>query len=555
VAGLADGSVMVRRSARPSTPPAAPPVEAPSSRPSYVSDVALVGVALLATLTSGLFLWWTNIPLGIIGEWTWDRHKATLFELLFGPGGLIALVVGGVWLTWMWAGDRRIVSAMGMERILWWTGAVVLGGAWYATVIGGTPFPHGSGRAVWVLFYPGPSGYYTEARGGVDRRQFLATYRARVERGDDVLHIGTHPPGLVAAYWVLDDLRQTVPGLDRTLAATLPDEVREWWGLIDEQTRLRGGTVPQDDERLLWLAALVVGLFVVLGMLPLAWLIAREYGTLAAWRCAGLIAAVPALVVFWPKSDALLAGVSITLCALWVYAWDQRGVVGAIVGGGIAGAWAWGGINLTLGLLPTLVWLGVWTLAEVWRGEGSHLDRVRAGLWRVVPGGTGFVAVFSGLTCVIWWLFDLALPWVWLANLRNHAGFYDVYPRSFAGWLLVNPWELALSLGGPIVVCAVWSVVARGAWRSPMVVATLVVAALLWMSGKNSGEAARLWEFQSGWWLIVAAPCVTGCPVVGSPDREHAASGSRVWLWLWGLQWVACVATAWRVAGFHVPGQ
>lgn len=513
------------------------------------------GVALLATLATALFLWSTSVPLGIVGEWTWNRHTASGLELFAGPGALLALVVAGVWLAWMWAGDRRILAAKGVERSVWWTGAVLLGGAWYATVIGGTPFPHGAGRAVWVLFYPGPSGYYTEARGAVDRRRYLASYRARVERGDDVLHIGTHPPGLVAAYWMLNDLRTTVPGLDPVLATTLPEEVLEWWSLIDEQSRLRGGTVPPGDERLLWLAASVVGLCVVLGTLPLAWLVVREYGTVAAWRVAGLLPAIPALAVFWPKSDALLAGVSITLCALWVYTWDRQTRVGAIVAGGLTGTWAWLGINLTLGLLPTLVWLGVWTVAEASRGEESVVDRARAGLWRLAPRAAGFLAAFGVWTAVVWWLFDLALPVVWLANLRNHAGFYDVYPRSWGGWLLVNPWELALSLGGPVVVCAVWSVISRGAWRSPTVLATLVVAGLLWLSGKNSGEAARLWEFQTGWWLLVAAPCVAGCAVSLRERDAPATSESSVWLWLWGLQLIACVSTAWRVAGFHLPGQ
>jgi hypothetical protein len=78
-----------------------------------------------------------------------------------------------------------------------------------------------------------------------------------------------------------------------------------------------------------------------------------------------------------------------------------------------------------------------------------------------------------------------------------------------------------------------------------------------------------LWEFQSGWWLLVAAPVLAGMPVVagipggGSSETGRTASDepsrngedSRAWLALWGLQLVACAGTAWRVGGFHVPGQ
>ncbi len=545
---------------------APPPAEVP--RP--VGGRPWVVVAAVAALCATLgVLWGTTLPLGIEGEWTWPRLNAMGAEVLAGTGTLVALVVGGAWLLWMWAGDRRIADAERFEKGAWWAGAVCLGGAWYATVVGGAPFPHGAGRAAWVLFYPGPSGYYTEARGAADRRQYLAGYRARVERGDDVLHIGTHPPGLVAAYWILDDLRRDVPLLDSALAATLPDEVREWWGLIDEQTRLRGGTVPVGDERLLWFAAVVVGLSVVLGVWPLAWLVTREYGPVVAWRVAGLLPAVPALAMFWPKSDTLLAGVALGLMAAWVFAWDRKTRIGAALSGAAAGLLGWLGVNLTLGLLPTFAWLGVWTVAEGARGEGPFAGRMAVALRRLAAPLAGFLATFVGLTVATWWLFDLALPAVWLANLRNHAGFYDVYPRSYLGWLLVNPFELAVALGGPMAVCAVFAVCRRMGRVSPSFWATVVVAGLLWLSGKNSGEAARLWEFQSGWWLLVAAPVLAGIPAVagipggGSSESGRTASDepsgngedSRVWLALWGLQLVACAGTAWRVGGFHVPGQ
>ena len=156
----------------------------------------------------------------------------------------------------------------------------------------------------------------------------------------------------------------------------------------------------------------------------------------------------------------------------------------------------------------------------------------------------------------------LNLPLVWLGNLRNHAGFYDQYPRTWLAWLAVNPVELAFALGLPMVVVLGWSLfawfVARGSAetvstidaaeaatrsnRRAVLVATVVTFGVLWLSGKNSGEAARLWQFMLPWWLVLSA------------GMWRAETQRGLWLGVWIAQLVACTVTAWRVAGFDVAG-
>jgi hypothetical protein len=79
----------------------------------------------------------------------------------------------------------------------------------------------------------------------------------------------------------------------------------------------------------------------------------------------------------------------------------------------------------------------------------------------------------------------------------------------------------------------------------------------LWLSGKNSGEVARLWIF--------LMPLLLWLPVlmVSRSEQEHQAkpvegeqhpkSQVEEGLWL-TAQIIACVLTVWRVSGFDFGG-
>ena len=84
--------------------------------------------------------------------------------------------------------------------------------------------------------------------------------------------------------------------------------------------------------------------------------------------------------------------------------------------------------------------------------------------------------------------------------------------------------------------------------KLPTALACGLTWAILWISGKNSGEAARLWIFLIPWgiWLgAVGLPQPTAVPPTGKISSE---------LWgLWGLQLLGCVLVVTRVVGFEVP--
>ena len=137
----------------------------------------------------------------------------------------------------------------------------------------------------------------------------------------------------------------------------------------------------------------------------------------------------------------------------------------------------------------------------------------RPAVWRMGAGLVGFV-----VPCVlIWGMFNLNLAAVWWQNYQNHAEFYQHFQRSYAEWFWVNPLETLFAIGAPGFVLAwagVWQfwkdrpLMKRADWGT--VVAIVVTLGLLWISGKNRGEAARLW--------LVIFPCALwlSAPVLGS---------------------------------------
>ena len=185
----------------------------------------------------------------------------------------------------------------------------------------------------------------------------------------------------------------------------------------------------------------------------------------------------------------------------------------------------------------------------------------------------------------MWAAYDVNLVNVWRWNVINHAAFYNDprFTRTYWKWLLVNPFELALSVGLPIALLAlvgfrrsIQSVFSRsqaprsqaGAWereRNGQRIGTCcciaVTIVLLWLSGKNSGEAARLWLFLMPWliWLAADSFLVPKFQLgnekrPGNEDTDHAYTDTACWklgFTCLVLQALVCVATVTRVSGFH----
>jgi hypothetical protein len=191
--------------------------------------------------------------------------------------------------------------------------------------------------------------------------------------------------------------------------------------------------------------------------------------------------------------------------------------------------------------------------------------------WRRVLGTTAILVFIVLLLCAVCaWLTGCNLLQVWKMNLANHAAFYQQSPRTWWKWVLVNPLELSFSVGLPLMFwCLTGLLRAIQMLRNadnrrslnnvafPRLVISLTTTwVILWLSGKNMGEAARLWCFLTPWIVITAA--MNFLPedppgAMADPVEVRSSSADRTrWVLLLLAQLIVCAATVGRVSGYHM---
>lgn len=506
-------------------------------------------LTLLAGTGATLWLLWGSaVPLGIPGEWTWNRIPAAA-ETMWGwvlAGGAAALYAGYV-----------LLAARGLEnetrryrvaaRLL---GLIGAGFVWLGVVQESPPDAYRLSKVPLVLYYPASSGYFFHARYEMaDTGSFLAGYEEWMAEGD-VLHIGTHPPGLFLAHRGLLELCRSSPWLTGLLLATQPGSVEDAFDTIEQLNRRSATPLQPGDRAALWLAFVVTQLAAVATIVPLYLLVRRFDSRRVSWFVAALWSTIPALAVFLPKSDALYPLIGMTLLWAWLEGWNRRSLLLC----GLAGFLFWLGMFLSLALIPVAVLAAGLTAWEGWVCLPE--ERIeRAG------GKLAFALFFAAIgfllpVVLLWWVADLNLFVVWSWNYRNHAAFYDQFTRTWWKWLLVNPLELLLAVGVPICAAVLSGSVRllrssdRFRRRAGPLWCCLAVWVLLWLSGKNSGEAARLWLFLMPWFVWLTAE------FWATHERAELDSRSalRLPLALLCFQLAVGIATMTRVSGFHFGG-
>jgi hypothetical protein len=414
-------------------------------------------------------------------------------------------------------------------------------------------------------------------------QEFLAGYNERMQQGD-VLHVGTHPPGLFLVFQGLVVAVQTYPALTQ-INSFQPASVRDAFEILRENTARSGTTGPltQGDETVLWLATLGGLIIAAAGVWPLYRLLESSVSRPTAWLAAALWPTIPAVAMFLPKSDALYPTLMLWIVVCWRAALRREAVWLAA----LTSLLVWVGLVMSLAFLPVVLLLVMLTLVE---GGKRHLI-CQTPIAATTPSSAASVAqepichtchlfaalsvltascTFVLLTLVFGWLTGCDLFDVWLQNYQNHAAFYGQSPRSYFGWLLVNPLELVLACGAPLAVWALlgllWAIrQVRHVRDLRFPLSCAAVLLLLWLSGKNSGEAARLWlPFVP--WMIVLAASYQGFTAIEqstahgaeqdrlqglSRKKQLLLSSSALPMWLLAAQLVSCVITVHRVGGFH----
>ncbi len=520
-----------------------------------------IAVASL-TLGSLVVLAWSAFPLGVPGEWTWARRSLGDID----PNAMLGSVVLAA-TYWFWAcgRERRIAqfpwTGPGDPRRVWqyesWLVAsqCVAAFIWMAGFLTIQPEMQGLTRAATVLYYKRTEGYFHQAAFEVqDSREFLSGYRESIASGDNpdrYLHLGTHPPGLTLAYRGLLVGFERYPRVAEALIAIEPSGFREGIDALRQFPTPRGQPLNSAEEATLWAATLLTLFAVAAACWPIYHLTLRMSDRVTAWRAAALWPLVPCVFVFFPKSDLLCPVIALTSCWLWLDGWSRLRWGRCV----LAGTVYFAGLSLTLALAPVALLLVIQTVLERWTRREEFRDRgVATEAGAVCAAVVGFLIPLSVISA--WGASNLFA--IWMQNLSNHALFYAHNTRSFGAWLAVNPMEAAFALGMPLACLVVVGAMRGGRPRliSPLAfsqtIAWASVWAILWLSGKNMGEAARLWIFLAPWPVMTAALGLQS-PGVATPGllTLDEIERQRLWKWSLALQLVACLWTAMSVDGFH----
>jgi hypothetical protein len=277
------------------------------------------------------------------------------------------------------------------------------------------------------------------------------------------------------------------PEAARIVSRSLPRSVQAGFREISRYDPLSAS-----DRASLATVGLLTLLACSLTVVPLYFLARGRLSPPHAWAASALWPVLPSAILFQPTADSAFPLLSASSLALAVTGKRLPALLSGLV--------------LAVAMQMTLAFLAVGLVVAVVLLSRPGQPWVRR-LELIGWTGLGFV----GLTALFWLVSGADPLSIWLSNARNHARFYEQFPRGYLAWNLVNPVELAVAIGLPTTVWAA-SGVRRAGWP---VWATLLVLALLQLSGRNLSEVARLWlplmppllvSCASGWKTLDAQP-------------------------------------------------
>lgn len=518
--------------------------------PAFLRRVA-IGV-VIAAIVQLVLLWGTSLPLGIPEEWTWARCDFSVLDL----GGLLAPFLAGVFLCGIASFVAPRINQFTQRGkatallLLWGCGVV-----WLFSTVSAAPGIAGLSRAPFVLYYTRSSGYFTQAREDVTNvREFLRTYRERINdssQPENYLHLGTHPPGLTLSIVGIRNACEHLPALRAFLKTTQPASIRESLTTISQLITPEARETWETDSATLWAMTVIVALLATGACVPLYLLCRRTVSSEVAVWVATFWLLVPAMAIFFPKSDVMFAGLAMWIQWLWLEGVTRRSVRFGIA----AGTLIFIAVNLSLAFVPIGLILVLQGFCVDRRLQTDSSAENRGIEWARARIYWSSALAFFALILLAWLIGEINLIDVWFQNLRNHAAFYDHATRTYLAWLIVNPIELSIAIGMPLFLMGLlglWTIFSESQNTRPWlavlssrgeILIPILVWAILWVSGKNMGEAARLWGF-----LMPYAVWLTAFLL----EKWHR--NDRFPRWVRGLflvQMVTCVATVIRIDGFH----
>jgi hypothetical protein len=515
--------------------------------------VLILQVVLVFLLIIAIWVEW--LPLGVLGEWRYNRLPvwASPRPEWLGLVGLAVVAYAG----FVALGLRGLSARQSHGATTLWLGGLLVAAVAVQVLIpmGAAP---GYDLSKWapVNYHPSSGGWcwkIAREQAVRDPWRFLAEYPEWI-RSRGSTHIGTHPPGLIVVQCILIRVLERYPPLAHSLLDHMPPSVQAGFRVLEGEaphsliqaertrpeaerailysTRLLGTarrhwpSLNRADRATVCATALLTLLACAGTVVPLYLLARAELPAPTAWVAAAFWPLAPAANLFQPLADTAYPLLSTSALALASWAARCQQEVGrptlALVLLGMAS-----GAVMAFGMLFTLAFLPVGLIVAFIVGSDRALRLPRRAAL-LIATGSGFLALTLGV-----WIATGADPFVvWGWNLHHNARFYVEYPRSYALWLWINPIEVAIAVGLPTMVWCVTGLFApRTVHRS--VWATLTVLVLADLAGGNRGEVARLWMLFFPPLLISAA---TACTRLGGGPVTPALSAALVGLQTLALQ-------------------
>ena len=532
--------------------------------------MARIVILLLTVVATVLLLLVSNVPLGVPDEWVWRRQQLpeTLIEAM--DRLAIPAIVGAIVVAFGQFVDRRIEKSSKLVCAVFVAMLVVGAFSWLNAVRQSAATPHRELRPLWVLYDRFASGYFFEAAFHTSSaKELLAGYEQRMAKGD-VLHEGTHPPGLfLLNFWAVKATARS-DTLTALAELTISTESVRLFRMMEADVQI-ARPLSRSEFAALCLVSFLSTLFSAMTVIPVYVLVSRLVNRRAGWRTACVMLTIPSLAVFAPRSDIVYAFSATLILCMLVQSVVAESKLARCVWAAMAGVTVFGVLTVSLAHIPVLVACSLFYLV-ICVGSPSH----RIPWPHVVLSGSVALVMFA-LAVIVWGnATDCNLPRVWSWNLSNHAGFYKQSSRTWWKWFLVNPVELSISIGLPLTFVFLESLarIFKGLKAELMaksesaengqvtvmvrlVVCLFVTWAALWLSGKNMGEAARLWCFLTPW-FVIGASCGLG-PEFSARRIEQNSLQRKTqplyhsWYWLMLLiaQMIVCTVTVGGMSGYQ----
>jgi len=534
------------------------PGPAPNSEDRSWRLPLVLAVVLTAVMCAVVLL---RVPIGVAGEWVWAYALAPNW-----PNLVWAIACGGAFLLVFHLG-LQVFAKQGewSRRALI---AILLFGVFIVHLAVASLGQYGLMEDAWVILSPWETGAYfheaerlelgtlSAAPGLTDPVRYVDEFDEYIDRdwkqyGDvSNTRLNVHPPGNTLSFYAVKRGVQAWPlvgkvAVNAALAGSAP--LREQF---------------QDEEFSAAVTPIAPGIFTAtflfqflscLVLVP-AMVLSRHLAPKQLPLCAGALAAfIPSVFLFEPSPDQSYALVAVFLLLFVYLALSKKSSLWAF----LAGATAYCGLFFSLAYLVIGAIAAACVLFAL-VSQASPVQYLRSN-WRTVGRIVAFGLAGLAVPAVVMRLvlgYDtvrvLALCW------RNHADFYtwEEFPRTYWKWLLINPFELLMFAGGSVSALTVAAVVRE--WRkprlgfrknlNPYLWGLLLVIVILWISGKNSGEAARLWM-----------PLMPALAIVGLSAYGESRWPNWVYTVLLGLQMLQIIVfrlsfDVYRVAQ-HITGK